>query len=155
IVNVSNPGAGADIFSGYEISLSPAGHLTLGAHRRDFERLRDIACEVPTNRWIALTVRRSGASLEVSVNGKALLQYSDSQHPLPTGHVGLRTWHQDARFRNFWCETGGERRELPFQPSEKEWTNGVSGMWRPLRRGSARGEFKLESEAPYAGAQSQ
>jgi len=42
-----------------------------------------------------------------------------------------------------------------FQEKPQPSKPGVSGMWRSLRRGDARGEFWLETNAPFLGQQSQ
>src|SRR5260370_35638062 len=44
IVQVSQPGVGADVFSGYEISLTPAGHLGLRRHVQNFTSLGQATC---------------------------------------------------------------------------------------------------------------
>ena len=118
IVKVTEPGVGADRFSGYEISLyADLQILRLGRHRQSFELLRDVPCPVPVNEWIPLVVRMTEKTLEVLVSGKTILAYEDKEHPLTTGAVGFRPWQREARFRNFWIKTGGEKRTIPFVAS--------------------------------------
>jgi len=156
IVKVSQPGLGADRFTGYEIALDSAGHLVLGRHRQNWEPIRNVPCEVPVNQWITLAVRTTDRSLEVLVNGKSITRFEETQHPLATGRVGLRTWQREARFRHLWIDTGGESRKMPFElAAQGAWGDGVSGMWRALRRGSAAGEFALETQDAFTGRQSQ
>jgi hypothetical protein len=154
IVKVSEPGVGADRFVGYEIALAPSGRLVLGRHRQNFDPLREVPCEVPVNQWLALVVRMKATSFEVMLNGTNIARYEDTQHPLASGRVGLRTWRQDARFRNFWLEAGTGRHAVAFEAADNGF-EGVSGMWRPARRGSAQGSFALASETPFLGRQSQ
>jgi len=137
IIKVGEPGLGADRFVGYEVSLAPSGRLVLGRHRQNFELLREVPCEVPVNRWLALAVRMNAASFEVLLNGTNIARFEDSQHPLSAGRIGLRTWRQDARFRNFWVDAAGGRQTVPFEAVEGDLGAGVSGMWRPVLRGSA------------------
>jgi hypothetical protein len=128
----------------------------LGRHRQNWEAIRKVACDVPVNQWIKLGVRMSGKSLEVLVNGKSIIQYEDTEHPLSAGTVGLRTWQRDARFRKLSVNTGGEVRNLPFELLAKDrWDAGVSGMWRALSRGNATGQFLIKSENAFSGRQSQ
>jgi hypothetical protein len=155
IVKVNQPGKGHDDFNGYEVSLEPAGTLVLGRHRQNWEPIRRVPCAVPINEWIALKVRMSARSLKVFVNGKSITQYEDTEHPLATGTVGLRTWQREARFRNLTIESNG-RRGIPFElASTNRWENGVSGMWRPIRLGAATGEFALEMSNPFSDRQRQ
>ena len=167
IVRVSRPAAGADPFigrpangpdrfTGYEIALDTTGHLVLGRYRQRSEPIRNVPCDVPVNQWIKLAVRMNGNSLEVLVNGKSITQYEDTRSPLVSGSVGLRTWQRDARFRKLWISTGGTHREFPFELAGKsERGEGLSGMWRASRRGSAEGEYALEKKDVFAGRQSQ
>jgi hypothetical protein len=156
IVKVSQPGPGADRFTGYEIALETAGQLILGRHRQNWEPIRNVPCDVPIKQWIKLTARLTGNSVEVLMNGRSLVHYEDTQHPLETGTVGLRTWQRDARFRNLTVTTGSEARQLDFALADQAaWGEGVSGMWCALRRGSASGEFLLETQNAFSGHQSQ
>ena len=156
IVNVSDPGLGADKFTGYEIALESSGHLVVGRHRQNWEPIRTLPCEVRANAWTSLLVRLTGNSIEVLVGGKSVLTYEDREHPLAGGRIGLRTWQREAQFRNLYVQTNGKVRKLAFDPVENDDPNGgVSGMWRAVRRGSATGEYSIETEQPFTGRQSQ
>ncbi len=154
IVKVSEAGKGHDQFNGYEVSLEPAGTLVLGRHRQNWEPLRRVPCDVPINEWVTLSVHMTAKSIEALVNGKSVTQYEDTEHPLETGAIGLRTWQRDVRFRNLAVSTGGERRTIPFERADGDrWGDGVSGMWRAMRRGTATGEFAVDGKnAPSGGA---
>jgi alpha-L-arabinofuranosidase len=155
IVRVARPGIGADNFDGYEVSLDPArGVLVLGRHRHNWEHLRDTPCEIPVGRWISLAVAMVGRTLTVQVDGKSIVSYEDRDHPLPAGAIGLRPWQREARYRNLWVRTGGTTTRLPFE-RDPEDSPAVSGMWAPVRRGTARAAFALETERPFIGRQSQ
>jgi Alpha-L-arabinofuranosidase C-terminal domain/Domain of Unknown Function (DUF1080) len=156
ILKVDRPGNGADAFTGYEVSLESGGHLVLGRHRRNWEPIRHVPCAVPVGKWVALVVRMTERSLEVRVDGRSVTTFDDVEHPLSAGRVGLRTWQRPARFRNLWVKTDGPARPLPFDLVQRDaFGDGVSGMWSALRRGSARGEFALETTSPFLGSQSQ
>ncbi len=156
ILKVSDAAVGADKFNGYEVALERPRTLVLGRHRQNWEPIRRVPCDVPVNQWITLMVRMSAKSLEVLVNGKSVTKYEDTEHPLETGKVGLRTWQHDVRFRNLSVTTGGAPRKLPFELQKPaSGTDAVSGMWRPMRRGTAAGEFAVEEANAFSGRQSQ
>jgi hypothetical protein len=157
IVKVSEPGVGADTFIGYEVSLSPRDQkVILGRHRHNWEPIKSVSCEVPVNKWIPLVVTMDETQLEVLVGAKSVLRYKDETHPLRSGRIGLRPWQRKALYRNLWVKREGQHDALPFKPPGGEGCRGeVSGMWRPLARGSAQGEFALESEGTFNGLQSQ
>ena len=156
IVKVSEPGVGADKFVGYEIALDATGRLVLGRHRQNWEPIRNVPREILPNRWIALVVRLTENSLEVALDGQSVITYQDKEHPLTSGRVGLRTWQRDARFRNFYVRTDGGIKKLPFELADEDSSNaGVSGQWRAFRRGSATGEFLLDTQDVFTGRQSQ
>lgn len=111
ILKLSQPGMGADRFTGYEVSLETTGQLVLGRHRQNWEPIRNVPCEVPLNQWIRLTVRMTGHALEVLVNDRRITRYEDTQHPLEIGTVGLRTWQREARFRNLTITSAVSRLE--------------------------------------------
>ncbi|HTU23508.1 MAG TPA: alpha-L-arabinofuranosidase C-terminal domain-containing protein [Gemmataceae bacterium] len=155
VVKVREPRTGADRFIGYEISLSsePA-FVRLGRHRNNWEPIKDVPCAVPADRWLPLVVRMEKTSLEILLDGKKVLAHEDRDHPLDAGAVGLRTFGRECRFRNLQVKTGEKVTDLPFEP-ERRWDEGVSRMWRGLRRGSAAGRFALETRDPFVGRQSQ
>ena len=57
IVKVSEPGVGADKFTGYEVALESDGRLVLGRHRQNWEPIRTVPCEVRTDEWVRLVDR--------------------------------------------------------------------------------------------------
>jgi len=154
IVKVSEPGVGADRFNGYEVSLDAAGQfLRLGRHRQNFELIKDVPCPVPVGKWVPLVVKMTGNSLEVSVGGKTVITYKDTQHPLSKGTAGLRPWQQEARFRNLWIRTDGRREDVPLEAEQPGAQ--VVGRWKAIRRGSARAAFNVEPEGASAASRSQ
>ena len=156
ILKTSDLSGGADAFIGYEVSLERPGFLVLGRHRHNWEPLRHVPCDVPVNEWIQLTVRMSGNSLEVFVDGKSIVQYEDDEDPLEAGGVGLRIWQPKVLFRNLSVTTDAAEQKIPFTyDTGNDPAGGVSGMWRPIRRGEAKGNFSLESDGAFSGDQSQ
>ena len=115
ILKVTSPGNGADAFTGYEVSLDTRGQLILGRHRGNWEPLRSDPCEVPVGKWIRLAVSMKGAAMEVSVDGKTITRFEDTEHPLVPGSVGLRTWQRDACFRNLSLTKDSAAAAIPFE----------------------------------------
>jgi Domain of Unknown Function (DUF1080)/Alpha-L-arabinofuranosidase C-terminal domain len=153
IVRVSDPDNGPDEFNGYEISLEPSGNLVLGRHRHDWEPIRRVPCEVPLTSWVNLTVLMSENTLTILVNGKLITRYQDDEHLLTTGTVGLRTWKQNASFRNLIVKSGSSSRQYPFAYIDN--LGSVSGMWAGVATGSVVGQCSLETSNPFVGTQSQ
>ncbi len=116
IVRVGEPAEGADAFTGYEIALDASRQmLRLGRHRQNFELLQDVPCDVPLDCWIPLVVSLTTNTLDVRVGDKSVLTYTDREHPLPAGRVGLRPWQRPAGFRNLWIAAGSQRQALAFR----------------------------------------
>lgn len=154
LVKVREAGPGADAFIGYEIALNPARQLLrLGRHRHNWEHISDTPCDVPLDRWIALEVSCQGPALEILLDGTRVLLYEDAEHAMAAGGVGLRTWHVDARFRNLVIDRNGQQARLDVRPRQD--LGNVSGMWRPLQRGSVRGRYDLIVDEPFTGRHSQ
>src|SRR6267378_2977999 len=80
------------------------------------------------------------------------LQHPDTQQPLTSGQVGLRTWQQNVQFQNFSINTNIN---IPFQLATNGLTGGVSGMWNPVSTGAVTGQFSMETTNPFVGTQSQ
>lgn len=156
ILQVRDPGTGADRFQGYEVALGD-GFLRFGRHRNNWEHIGDYPCDSGPGRWMKLHVRVAAPRVEISLGGRSILEYEDKEHPLRPGAFGLRTWQRDARFRNMvqWRGTSGHEVALQEEPNTFQ---GISGMWRPTDdgRSSLNGaQYSLVTEFPFTGRQSQ
>jgi hypothetical protein len=155
IVKLNKPGLGPDNFVGYEASLNPAaGTVVLGRHRHNWEPIKDIPCDIPIGKWSTLVVRMTERTLEVLVNGKSVVTYEEREHPLKSGTFALRPWQRDARFRKLWVKTGDRTEDIAFVEHPDNF-GPISGMWRGVHNGTARGKFALVTDAPFIGRQSQ
>lgn len=155
IVRVAQAEIGADRFDGYEIALSAEKQsVLLGRHRQDFRSLKTAPCEVPTGQWVPLVVKLDGSAIEIIVNGNSVLRHDDGPSALPAGTVGLRQWQPEASYRNLWVKTGGRTEQLSFASVANEPPL-VSGMWRPVRTGTAKGTHTLETANPFVGRQAE
>ncbi len=154
LLRVASPGVGADAFDGFEVSLDASAQmLRIGRHRQNWAHIADVPCRVPVNEWIPLTVRLEGSTVEVLVSGETVLRHDEGANVLPAGVVALRPWQREVAYRRLTIETGGIARQMHF---EQERGHGdVSGMWRPVVRGSAEAAFSLDRREPFVGPQSQ
>jgi alpha-L-arabinofuranosidase len=151
VFQVTQPGLGADAFTGYEVSLSPAGNVVLGRHLQNWTLINQTACSVPLDQWIPLEVKYTNAVLTVLVNGSRLIQYTDTQSPLTSGQVGLRNYQQEVQFQNFQVDGS----QIPFAYRGTPWPGAVSGMWNAIQTGTIAGQCSLEANNPFVGTQSQ
>lgn len=152
IFQVTQPGTGADVFNGYEVSLSPSGAFAvLGRHRQNWEPISQVPCAVPLNQWIDLEVQYTNASITVLVNGANILQYTDTQHPLTSGQVGLRNYQQAVQFQNFQIDGA----PVTFSYDATNRPGFVCAMWAPVSNGSITGQYSMETSNPFVGSQSQ
>jgi hypothetical protein len=154
IVSVGKSGPGADNFDGYEVAIDVSRKsLVLGRHQHDFRLLKDVPCDVAADRWISLTVKLRGPTIEVFIDGRSVVQFEDDR-PLAAGTIGLRQWQRPARYRNLWVSIHGKRTEIPFTATQGR-PIAVSGMWRPLTTGTAELLAEVETSGPFIGSQSQ
>lgn len=155
VARLAHAGRGTDQFDGYEIALnSEKQTLLLGRHRQNWEFIREISCPVPAGQWVPLSVRLEGRVLDISVAGKSVLRYEDGAEALLMGTVGLRAFQTEARFRNLWVKTGNTKQQLPFVMGSEKPID-VSGQWRSVQIGSAKGSWTFEKNQPFLGGQSQ
>ena len=122
--------------------------MALGRHHHDSRMLAEAKADVVPGQWVSLSVKLRGPKIDVSINGKIAIQYEDKDAALRAGSIGLRSWQCAARFRRMWVDTSAGRVELPFV-SNPESDVAVSGMWRPIRTGSAMLRARLASIQPF------
>jgi alpha-L-arabinofuranosidase len=154
IARVNRPGVGADRFIGYEISLDPSRQIVrLGKHRFNFELIEDAPCEIPVDKWNPVEVKFNGSKIEILVSGKSAIQRDLGDDSLPAGAVGLRNWNLDSAYRNLSVKTGEKSESLAFAQGDE--SQQISGMWRAVCTGTAKGKFSIVAEKPFIGKQSQ
>lgn len=141
ILNVTDPGTGADAFNGYEVALNAGkGSFVLGKHQQNWQPVSDTSISFnPLGEWNKIRVSINGSKLKVFLNGKLIKTYEDTNNPLKSGYVGLRSYGGSATFRNL--KIAGE--DIVFESD----TPNVSGMWKALGGGS----FEHDSSAPFTG----
>jgi alpha-L-arabinofuranosidase len=152
IVRVENPETGADNFDGYEIGLNAvAREIILGKHVHNWQSLGNTPVTFNPDEWNRLRVELSGARIRVYLNDGATpaVDYTDTNSPLLSGKIGLRTWKSKVSFRNLKIKNGDEWVDLSF--------NGVieqSGQWDLIRESSL-AEFSIDSDNPFNGKYAQ
>jgi len=155
LVHVASPGIGADNFDGYEVSISPSrGRLILGKHTHDWHPLHDVPLTVEPSQWIHLRVETVGARLRIFVDDaeQPLIDYTDRDHPLLSGHLAIRTWNCDASFRNVIITTHGHTISDHFTAMHAP---SVSGLWDPISTGKSAADFLIDPDRPFNGKFSQ
>ena len=145
IVNVSSPGNGADAFNGYEVALNARkGSFVLGKHQQNWQPISDTQMDFnPLGEWNKLRVTINGAKLTIYLNDELIKEYTDTNNPLKSGYIGLRSYGGSATFRNLRID------DTPIA-FEGEGPS-ISGMWTAI----GEGEFKHDDSQPFTGKFSQ
>lgn len=145
IVNVSNPGTGADAFNGYEVALNARkGSFVLGKHQQNWQPISDTQTDFnPLGEWNKLRVNINGAKLTIYLNDNLIRTYEDTNSPLKSGYVGIRSYGGSATFRNL--KVAGQ--DIAFESDGPD----VSGMWTAIGEGS----FEVDAAQPFTGKHSQ
>ena len=145
IVNVTSPGTGADAFNGYEVALNARlGSLVLGKHQQNWQLITDTPTSFnPLGEWNKLRVVINKSKLTIYLNGRKAQTYEDTNSPLTSGYIGLRSYGGSAAFRNL--KVAGK--DVAF---ESDGPN-VSGMWTALGEGT----FELDAMHPFTGRYAQ
>ena len=155
MVKVNDPGIDIHSYRCYGIWFNPSEKMMrIGRGRGGgLDPYVETPLDVPTGRWVKVTVQFAWASLQVLVDGELVGRHFEFNEELRSGSVGFFVLNQDVHIRNVKLYDYRETREFPFDlaaPAE-----GVSRMWRPIRTGSAEGSFGMDSASPYHGTQSQ
>ena len=145
IVNVSNAANGADAFNGYEVALNARlGSFVLGKHQQNWQPISDIPMSFnPLGDWNKLRVNINKAKLTIYLNGTQIKTYEDTNSPLTSGYIGLRSYGGSATFRNL--KVAGQ--DVAFESDSPN----VSGMWTALGEGT----FDHDSSEPFTGRYAQ
>lgn len=145
IVNVSNAANGADAFNGYEVALNARlGSFVLGKHQQNWQPISDTPMSFnPLGDWNKLRVNINKAKLTIYLNGTQIKTYEDTNSPLTSGYIGLRSYGGSATFRNL--KVTGQ--DVAFESDSPN----VSGMWTALGEGT----FDHDSYEPFTGRYAQ
>lgn len=145
IVNVSNAGNGADAFNGYEVALNARkGSFVLGKHQQNWQPISDTQTNFnPLGEWNKLRVVINGAKLTIYLNDNLLRTYQDTNSPLRSGYIGLRSYGGSATFRGLVIDGT----PIPFENDAPD----VSGMWTAI----GEGQYVHDKANPFTGKYSQ
>lgn len=153
LVAVSKPGNGADNFYGYEISLAANGKkVVLGKHKNNFTHLKDIEVNCNPQHWNRLKVALNDGAMQVYLNGKELYTLADKDPALKGGHIGLRTWNAQVKFRRVKIESEQAVHTLAFKA---EPVAQVSRQWTAWRNGTIKATYAVDDRDAYNGEQAQ
>jgi alpha-L-arabinofuranosidase len=142
LVRVSYPGLGPDSFDGYEVSFAAkARQIVLGKHRNDFQSLQTVPAPLVPGRWHRLRVTLNGPRIRVYLDDETAprIDFTDSNRPLLSGKIALRTWHSNVSFRD--VRIDGKPTPLGFEGT------GISAMWDAVRTGGVAARFAREGNA--------
>jgi len=155
IFHVSESGGGADNFNGYEISLLRSGTtLRLGKHQHNYTLLRDVSVSFTPEEWTNLKVEMIGARILVYINNAEIpaLDYTDTNNPVLSGTVGLRTWNSNVTFKDLILKTATETLTRPFQLLNASY---VSKQWDIIKNVADSVTFSIDEVNPFNGLNSQ
>jgi alpha-L-arabinofuranosidase len=155
IVRVSNEKPGMDDFDGYEISLTPGRQiLVLGKHVQNFKLLKEAKISLDKNDWTHLKVEFKGAQILVYINNETTpaLDYTDTEAPLLTGKIGLRTFNADFACKDVIIKGNSTiiKNEFIGKPALQ-----VSSVWDGIKAPSANAQFRLDTTGAYNTKQAQ
>jgi hypothetical protein len=152
IVRTSNAQTGADNFNGYEIGLNAITHeIILGKHVHNWQPLGNTPVAFNPDEWTKLRVELTRARIRIYVNDAATpnVDYTDTNSPLLSGKIGIRTWRSNVSFRNLRVKTGVDWENLTFDGTVTQ-----SGMWDIFRENNT-AQFSLDSENAFNGKNAQ
>lgn len=141
IVNVTSAADGADAFNGYEVALNAQkGSFVLGKHQQNWQPISDTQTSFnPLGEWNKIRVIIEGSKLNIYLNGNLIKTYEDTNSPLKSGYIGVRSYGGSATFRNLKIDDT----DIAFESDAPN----VSGMWTALGEGN----FEHDSTSPFTG----
>jgi len=155
IFHVSDPRNGADAFNGYEISLLHGGkRLRLGKHQQNYTFLQEVDATFNYRDWTNLKVVSEGARIRVYVNKSTqpAIDFTDTNNPVLSGTVGLRTWNSDVQFKNLVVTTPQETLAFNFQVSKGQY---ISNQWDAVKNTTDSVLYSIDPVNPYNGKNAQ
>ena len=155
LVRVAKPGAGADKFIGYEISLDPARQtVRLGTPSQQLRADQGRSLRIAVGRWIPLEVRLEGSVINVLVNGKSVLRHDDGGKSLAAGTVCASGMASRSRLSQTMGEIRRKSRTTAFRSDRNANGNQRHVAADGPRRRNA-DSYAIVKEKPFIGAQSQ
>ncbi|MDR0869922.1 MAG: DUF1080 domain-containing protein [Planctomycetaceae bacterium] len=114
LLNVKEPGDGADAFIGYEIAPSAESqHINIGRHQHNYTPLKQVPFKIPAEKWFTLQVKFNEAAFEVFIDGESAAKYSGGK--INGGSVALRPWQRLVKYRNWKITANGNTFTVPLK----------------------------------------
>ena len=128
----------------------------LGRHRNNYNQLQQVSLPLDAGRWHRLKVEMSGPTLKVYVDDspRPAIAFTDTDHPLLEGAIGLRTWGSNVEFRNILVDGPPGPSTLPIEPDPKA-DGDVSATWDRVRTGESSAKFTWDADRPFNTSHSQ
>ena len=157
MIQVTNPGIGADNWTGYEIALdATAQEILFGKHEQNFTPIRRVRYPIPIGKWVEIRVRFDGGKANIFLDGKEACSVEDMRNPLVSGAVGFRPWQKSIGYRNFRIRgKTGDLEYISFCRSSSlepiSATNGNGSTHRIVWRSSEKMPLRWKKNADYYG----
>lgn len=135
MLHVSEPGVGADRWTGYEIALDAAAqNILFGKHEQNFTPIQRIPCQIPIKRWVQLSVKFNHGEVEIFLDGISVYKGADVKNPLQSGAIGLRPWQKVIGYRHLKIRDTQENetaawQEIPFQNLDSTVDATIADEW--------------------------
>lgn len=154
LFRASDPGIGRDRFRGYAVSLSSVGKkIELTKHDNNVALLRKVDYQFDPYTWNRLSVSMQGPEIEIFLNGKSVLKYTDEDpRYFRSGKFGLRDLVADVYYRNVGYKTAAGMKTISFEAPQGV---AVSCRWQPVVTGTAEAVFTHDTQDPFHGNYSQ
>lgn len=151
LIGVKKAGAGADNFTGYEISLARDGKkIVLGYHNNDFRLIKEVGVDVNPESWNRLFVTVENNSLHIKLNNSKdpVISWNPDNAGTLKGKVGIRTWQSDIDFRKAQINN----QVIPLTVPEHQQ---ISYNWDAIEDSKVKAVFSLDTLEALNGRQSQ
>jgi len=90
----------ADTGRFYWVNFGGWGNREHGVQKNGGQPVKRVAGTIEQNQWYQVRIRCEGARVQVSIDGKLVLDETDGTQPILKGGIGLNGWNSKVQFRN-------------------------------------------------------
>lgn len=95
------PDVGADLFNGYEVSLTTNGRkVIITGHQQDFRPLTEVQINFNPKKWNVLRAKIEEKEIEIFLNDNNIYHFKRNDVTLKNGIIAFHTWKSDVAYRN-------------------------------------------------------